>query len=148
MLERSADIVGTRSRRADRRRAVPSAATAESRGDVRTTPCRTRLETPLRSDRFPATTRGARSGSWAECSKSGGLVGHVGAGQTVMGVSVIRVDVHHEGVFDEDRRTTVRDNDGLTRCSSLLSSKVEARDAYVALSPSCIATLGFVDHST
>jgi hypothetical protein len=39
-------------------------------------------------------------------------------------------------------------NDGLTRCSSLLSSEVETRDAYVALSPSCIATLGFADHST
>ena len=63
-------------------------------------------------------------------------------------MSVIRVEGHHEGVFDEDRRTTVRDNDGLTRCSSLLSSEVETQDAYVALSPSCIATLGFADHST
>ncbi len=50
-----------------------------------------------------------------------------------MGVAVIGVEVHHEGVFDEDRRTTVRDNNGLTRCSSLLRSEVEARDAYVAL---------------
>ena len=65
-----------------------------------------------------------------------------------MGVSVIRVEVNHEGEFDKDRRITVRDNDGLTRCSSLLSSEVETRDASVALSPSCIATLGFVDHST
>ena len=65
-----------------------------------------------------------------------------------MGVAMIRVEVHHEGVFDEDRWTTVRDNDGLTRCSSLLSSEVETREAYVGLSPSCIATLGFADHST
>lgn len=65
-----------------------------------------------------------------------------------MGLAVIRVEVHHEGVFDEDRRIIVRDNDGLTRCSSLLSSEVETREAYVTLLPSCIATFGFADHST
>ena len=44
-----------------------------------------------------------------------------------MGVAMIRVEVHHEGVFDKDRRITVRDKDGLTRCSSLLSSEAGRR---------------------
>ena len=64
-----------------------------------------------------------------------------------MGVAMIGVEVHHEGVFDEDRRTTVRDNNGLTGWTSTWL-RSETREAYVTLLPSCIANFGFSDHST